>query len=427
MSIEVIKGLALATRTDAFTGHLEAFLNHHLQVCDRAFVLIDHRPDQDLKEVVDLLDSFSPRVIFIKHCHTHFDNGKTCVALSSAIADYPEYDVVLHVDKDEFFGNIDEVCATVARIRAGESDYAEGKMVCRFAPGGTSYSDTLQSYKSFCIAAPVRADIIHGYGFPSKKCCLNRSPFIFIHNGKKDWKIDRTKFSLEHFRWINRSVEKTEAKITQHPLGLANRIQWRDRMVRERTPDFLKKLDTYFRPLSWEIEGWMDYEDLFRELARCIPEGGTFVELGVWKGRSISYFCEYLTLLGKKATAFGYDIFDPSYYNGKKYSDLAVDHWFHQIQTVVESNCPWNSPFLVRSDSADAAKLHEDGSVDVLWIDASHSESSVIKDIVAWRSKIKNGGVMAGHDIHKTSVQSGLRQCGATYQPISKSSWICHF
>jgi hypothetical protein len=427
MVFDVIKGLALATRTDAFTGHLEAFLTHHLKICERAFVLIDHRPEQDISGVIKLLESFYPRVTYITHICANFDNGKTCLALSDAISSHPEYDVVLHVDKDEFVRNIGEIEGVVARIRAGESDYAEGRMVCRFGPGGESYYDNFRSYEAFCEAAPVRADIVHSYGFPSVKCCLNRAPAILIHYGRKGWRMDKSKFNLEHFRWIYQTIEKTNVKTVQHSCGLANRIQWRDRMVHERTNDFLGKLKRHFRPLSWEIQGWMDYEDLFRNIVETIPAEGTFVELGVWKGRSISYFCEYATLLGKKVNAIGYDIFNPLYYQGKECSKIEMDGWFKEIDMCLGHNCPWNRPSLIRIDSSAAAELHEDQSVDALWIDANHSETSVINDITAWKTKIKKGGLLAGHDIDKTSVRSALRKAGLDYQLASKSSWICQF
>ena len=51
-----------------------------------------------------------------------------------------------------------------------------------------------------------------------------------------------------------------------------------------------------------------------------------------------------------------------------------------------------------RMDSAVAAQAIEDASLDLVYIDAWHHYDDVIRDIQAWRSKIRAGGVLAGHD-----------------------------
>lgn len=51
---------------------------------------------------------------------------------------------------------------------------------------------------------------------------------------------------------------------------------------------------------------------------------------------------------------------------------------------------------VLRSFSLDAAPLFEDGYFDVVYIDADHLDCG--SDIRAWWSKVKSGGVLAGHD-----------------------------
>lgn len=45
-----------------------------------------------------------------------------------------------------------------------------------------------------------------------------------------------------------------------------------------------------------------------------------------------------------------------------------------------------------------AAPLVPDGSLDLVFIDGDHSYDGVRKDIAAWKSKVRPGGFLAGHD-----------------------------
>jgi hypothetical protein len=49
-------------------------------------------------------------------------------------------------------------------------------------------------------------------------------------------------------------------------------------------------------------------------------------------------------------------------------------------------------------DTLAAASQVADGSLDFVFIDADHSYEGVAADIDAWRSKVKAGGLLCGHD-----------------------------
>jgi predicted O-methyltransferase YrrM len=53
---------------------------------------------------------------------------------------------------------------------------------------------------------------------------------------------------------------------------------------------------------------------------------------------------------------------------------------------------------LITGDSAAAAAEFEDGALDFVFIDADHSYEAVRRDIDAWRSKVRTGGWLGGHD-----------------------------
>jgi len=53
---------------------------------------------------------------------------------------------------------------------------------------------------------------------------------------------------------------------------------------------------------------------------------------------------------------------------------------------------------FVKGYSDACAEQFADESVDLIFIDADHSQAGVLKDLVAWAPKIRRGGVIAGHD-----------------------------
>ena len=61
-------------------------------------------------------------------------------------------------------------------------------------------------------------------------------------------------------------------------------------------------------------------------------------------------------------------------------------------------NCPDPPCTMIRKTSVDAAKLFDDQSLDFAFIDADHSYASAREDIAAWYPKVRDGGVIAGHD-----------------------------
>ena len=53
---------------------------------------------------------------------------------------------------------------------------------------------------------------------------------------------------------------------------------------------------------------------------------------------------------------------------------------------------------VLHMDTVTAASQVQDASLDFVFIDADHSYEGVAADIDAWRSKVKAGGVLCGHD-----------------------------
>jgi hypothetical protein len=66
-----------------------------------------------------------------------------------------------------------------------------------------------------------------------------------------------------------------------------------------------------------------------------------------------------------------------------------------------------------------------DASLDFVFIDADHEYESVKKDIIAWRPKIRKGGLLMGHDIHLEGVKKAVQECcGEHAADYDYFSWL---
>ena len=78
-----------------------------------------------------------------------------------------------------------------------------------------------------------------------------------------------------------------------------------------------------------------------------------------------------------------------------------VDHWrnLDAMASYVERIKPYkNRVRTLWLKSVEAHVFVEDDSLDFLFIDADHIYRSVIADIVCWEPKVREGGIISGHD-----------------------------
>lgn len=67
---------------------------------------------------------------------------------------------------------------------------------------------------------------------------------------------------------------------------------------------------------------------------------------------------------------------------------------------------------ILRTRTVAAAELFRPASFDFVFVDASHVTADVVADIQAWRSRVKPGGMMLGHDADWPAIQAALREVG---------------
>lgn len=139
---------------------------------------------------------------------------------------------------------------------------------------------------------------------------------------------------------------------------------------------------------------WFSFKDFYSQIA-SINEYKIFVELGVWKGHSISYLAKLLKDK-KDIKVYAVDIFEKWDKNESVKED--VKHINQIYNTNLKNTGVREIISDIKSISWDAANLFKDNSIDFVFIDADHSYESVTKDINSWLPKIKKGGIISGHD-----------------------------
>ena len=173
--------------------------------------------------------------------------------------------------------------------------------------------------------------------------------------------------------------------------------------------------------MYWEsIPGMFTFPLLYKNMVSKFPSGSTFVEVGVWKGKSAVFMAEAIKSSRKKIDFFAVDLFDGS--GGGYEDDLSVingslyEEYLKYIEPVSEiiKTIPKNS--------LEAYKEFEDESIDFLFLDGDHRYKGILSDLKNWYGKIKTGGVISGHDYNEPSC--GVRQAVDEFFAFSAQSYM---
>jgi predicted O-methyltransferase YrrM len=143
-----------------------------------------------------------------------------------------------------------------------------------------------------------------------------------------------------------------------------------------------------------EIQGWFNHQAAYDYLLANMPKDGTFVELGAWLGKSSSYLCD-------KAT--GQDIIIVDTWKGSP-NELTTHHKLATEQDIYElfvENMGERKYKAIKATSKAAARKFKAESLDVVFIDLTHTYEAVKEDIKLWLPKVKKGGYIAGDDYHE--------------------------
>lgn len=148
-------------------------------------------------------------------------------------------------------------------------------------------------------------------------------------------------------------------------------------------------------------QGWFTDDDgaFYRELCHSAR---LLVEVGVWRGRSLSHVCGLPDL-----RIFAVDTWQTAIM-GQDPSEARQDFLafaneralFPRLQIIVEP-------------SVEASRGFEPASVDVVFVDACHDYEAVSDDLDAWWPIVKPNGWIGGHDYNEHHVKGVVRAVNA--------------
>jgi hypothetical protein len=174
-----------------------------------------------------------------------------------------------------------------------------------------------------------------------------------------------------------------------------------------------------------EIHGWFNMEDQYSELLDLVTEGGIFVELGVWRGRSTSYIVTEIVNKGNDVKFFAVDAFKGAVKSPDPYEITSYQNSGDVMEDFLKNTSHLKDHFnLIVNESDLAAGSFEDESVDVIFLDAGHSYKAVKDDIKAWLPKMKNGSMMSGHDFNWEGVRNAVLESLGTVDKVENVCWF---
>lgn len=148
----------------------------------------------------------------------------------------------------------------------------------------------------------------------------------------------------------------------------------------------IKKFGIFTDYIEIPNVGRDDLASLFKEL-----EFERGVEVGVASG-------EYSEIIMQASPEMYLQGVDP-YQKYEGYHDYKLRSTFDKMETEAHDRLDkYENYMFVKKFSVDAAEEVMDGYLDFVYLDGNHSGEAVKEDIETWVPKIREGGIISGHD-----------------------------
>ena len=125
--------------------------------------------------------------------------------------------------------------------------------------------------------------------------------------------------------------------------------------------------------------------------------GMTVAEVGCFNGDTAMKWLPIVKAKCGGAILVDYFMGNPGVIIGNPHGELSYDPT-GVMAVLISRVADYNDVAILKGDSVKMASRVPDLSIDICFIDADHRYSHVLPDIYAWKSKVKPGGLLCGHD-----------------------------
>ena len=166
---------------------------------------------------------------------------------------------------------------------------------------------------------------------------------------------------------------------------------------------------------------------------RLLQDHGSRIvaEIGVWRGElsaKILAECpavQRMLLVDSWDVIYGRDPVKESWMVfGPGTNQQEMDEAYDMVSSAFHD---YSRAVILKMPSVEAAKTIPDGSLDAVLIDALHTYHACKEDILAWRPKLRKGGLMIGDDLSEwfPGVQMAVEEVfGHDYHALGQTWWV---
>lgn len=154
---------------------------------------------------------------------------------------------------------------------------------------------------------------------------------------------------------------------------------------------------------GWEVQITGGQKNVLHRIVKSMGRDGMAVaEVGCWLGESTAVIAGVVSRFGGMLYCIDHWKGNDNVQHPNSLYDIAsrIDVYAFFEKNMREEGV-WESIRVVRRPSPDAADEFPDGFFDLVYVDANHAYSSVSRDIEAWLPKVKQGGILCGHDCER--------------------------
>jgi hypothetical protein len=160
-------------------------------------------------------------------------------------------------------------------------------------------------------------------------------------------------------------------------------------------------------------EDWFSYADFYKSMVEKFPSGSRFLEVGSWRGRSAAFLGVEIINSKKDIMLTCLDSWryrentEQPVNNQDDFDDIYWE-FIKNMQPLIQYKKNPSLIYTSRKESVEAARECRDNIFDFIFIDAGHYYEDVLSDLNAWYPKLKEGGIISGHD-YFTRVHPGVK------------------